>query len=165
MPFRGGRIMSHRQEMAKQDPAVRKRNFQEVALGFTGASHSRGQTLFAMQEPLCREGCPVEIDIPDFIAQVAADDLVRLYEPYRRRIVCLLSAGGSALKRISEFKCVLGKKGSGLHRSFRKVCRGLGPGEWGGITAASRQNQVKVAVIGSGPAGLLPPTWPFSAMR
>lgn len=150
--------MSGRQEMRKQDPAVRKRNFQEVALGFTPeqAMAEAGRCL-QCKRPLCREGCPVEIDIPDFIAQVAVGDFAGALRTIQKKNSLPAICGRVCPQENQcEFRCVLGKKDQPV--SIGALERFVA--DWGRenkveIEAADLQrNQVKVAVIGSGPAGL-----------
>ena len=64
-----------------QDPAVRRRNFLEVAQGYDEqtAKDEAARCLNCKNRP-CTEGCPVHIRIPDFIAAVAAGDFERAYE-------------------------------------------------------------------------------------
>ena len=58
--------------MPEQDPKVRARNFEEVALGYTAeqAMEEAGRCL-GCKKPKCVEGCPVNVRIPEFIAKVA----------------------------------------------------------------------------------------------
>ena len=62
-----------RQQMPKQDPETRRRNFAEVALGFTPEqAQAEASRCLHCKKPLCVEGCPVEVEIPEFIALLAA---------------------------------------------------------------------------------------------
>jgi len=62
-----------RQQMPKQDPAVRRTNFDEVALGFTAEQAlAEAKRCLNCKKPLCVQGCPVEIDIPQFITLLVA---------------------------------------------------------------------------------------------
>ena len=65
--------------MPSQDPNVRNKNFKEVALGYTAEmALNEAKRCLQCKKPLCRSGCPVEIDIPGFIAKVAEGDLVKV---------------------------------------------------------------------------------------
>ena len=68
-------------EMPSQEPNVRNKNFKEVALGYTKeqAMDEAARCLNCKNKP-CVTGCPVQIDIPAFIQQVAAGDFDAAYE-------------------------------------------------------------------------------------
>ena len=58
--------------MPSQDPNVRNKNFKEVALGYTAEmAVNEAKRCLQCKKPACRTGCPVQIDIPAFIAEVA----------------------------------------------------------------------------------------------
>ena len=60
--------------MPSQDPNVRNKNFKEVALGYTAEmAVNEAKRCLQCKKPACRTGCPVQIDIPAFIAEVAKD--------------------------------------------------------------------------------------------
>ena len=67
--------------MPEQDPGVRSRNFQEVALGYTPemAMEEAQRCLNCKNKP-CVGGCPVNIRIPEFIAKVAEGDFQAAYD-------------------------------------------------------------------------------------
>ena len=60
----------------EQDPAVRATNFEEVCLGYNKEeAEAEASRCLNCKNPMCVTGCPVEIDIPGFIAQVKAGDV------------------------------------------------------------------------------------------
>jgi glutamate synthase (NADPH/NADH) small chain len=64
-----------RREMPKQDVEVRRTNFNEVALGYTPEDAiAEAKRCLDCKKPLCSPSCPVEIDIPRFIRQIAQGD-------------------------------------------------------------------------------------------
>ena len=67
--------------MPSQDPNVRNKNFKEVALGYTAdmAVNEAKRCLQCKNHP-CRTGCPVDIDIPGFIAKAAEGDFEAAYQ-------------------------------------------------------------------------------------
>ena len=71
----------HKVPMPEQDPNVRNKNFQEVALGYTEemAMEEAGRCLHCKHMP-CVSGCPVNVRIPEFIAEVAAGNFEKAYE-------------------------------------------------------------------------------------
>ena len=153
--------MSVRQDMPKQDPAVRRSNFDEVALGFTAEQAvAEAKRCLKCKKPLCREGCPVEIDIPAFLACVASGDFAgALGNIQEKNSLPAICGRVCPQENQCEFRCILGKKGSPI--AIGALERFVA--DWGrknkvkakARTAGEKQQEkTKVAVIGSGPAGL-----------
>ena len=143
--------------MPAQDPNVRNRNFDEVATGYTYemAVNEARRCLNCPKKP-CVSACPVQIDIPAFIACVASEDLEGAY-----RVLSASSALPAVCGRVCpqenqcEGKCVRGIKGEpvGIGRLERFVA------DWHRehvteTPAVPAPNGHKVAVIGAGPSGL-----------
>ena len=143
--------------MPHQDPQVRAGNFSEVALGYTReqAMDEAARCLSCKNMP-CVAGCPVKIHIPEFIAKVAEGDFEGAYQ-----IIAKDSALPAVCGRVCpqesqcEAKCVRGIKNDpvGIGRLERFVA------DWHNANATEKPvrpapNGHKVAVIGSGPAGL-----------
>jgi glutamate synthase (NADPH/NADH) small chain len=152
--------MKQRQEMPKQDPAVRRRNFSEVALGFTpGQAMAEAKRCLQCKKPLCREGCPVEIDIPNFISQVAAGDFAgALRKIQEKNSLPAICGRVCPQENQCEARCILGKKGSPIAiGALERFAADWGRENKVQIEAAAgeeKRDRTKVAVIGSGPAGL-----------
>ena len=144
-------------EMPTQDPKVRARNFEEVALGYTEAQAiDEAQRCLHCKNKPCVSGCPVNIAIPSFIAEVAKGDFEEAY-----RIISMSSSLPAVCGRVCpqetqcEGKCVRGIKGEpvGIGRLERFVA------DWHNTHATESpvrpaSNGHKVAVVGSGPSGL-----------
>ena len=143
--------------MPSQDPNVRNKNFEEVALGYTEeqALDEAARCLNCKNKP-CMQGCPVMVHIPDFIAEVAKGDFEAAYQ-----IIAATSALPAVCGRVCpqesqcEKHCVRGIKGEpvGIGRLERFVA------DWHRehATAAPEKpasNGHRVAVVGSGPSGL-----------
>ena len=143
--------------MPSQDPNVRNKNFQEVALGYTEeqALDEAKRCLNCKNKP-CMQGCPVMVHIPEFIEKVAAGEFEEAYQ-----IISNTSALPAVCGRVCpqesqcEKYCVRGKKGDpvGIGRLERFVA------DWHNAhTSAAPEKPVsnghRVAVVGSGPAGL-----------
>ena len=143
--------------MPSQDPNVRNKNFDEVALGYTEeqALDEATRCLNCKNKP-CMQGCPVMVHIPDFIAEVAKGDFEAAYQ-----IIAATSALPAVCGRVCpqesqcEKHCVRGIKGEpvGIGRLERFVA------DWHREhnTAAAEKpasNGHRVAVVGSGPSGL-----------
>lgn len=88
--------------MPEQDPKVRARNFEEVALGYTAeqAMEEAGRCL-GCKKPKCVEGCPVNVRIPEFIAKVAEGDFQAAYEIVTSTNALPALSGRSAPRRAS----------------------------------------------------------------
>ena len=143
--------------MPTQDPKVRARNFDEVAIGYTPemAVDEALRCLGCKTMP-CSEGCPVNIRIPEFIAKIKECDFEGAYE-----IISKTSSLPAVCGRVCpqetqcESRCVRGIKGEpvGIGRLERFVA------DWHNAhstapVAVPDSNGHRVAVIGSGPSGL-----------
>ena len=143
--------------MPEQDPKVRARNFEEVALGYTAeqAMEEAGRCL-GCKKPKCVEGCPVNVRIPEFIAKVAEGDFKAAYEIITStNALPALSGRVCPQESQCECKCVRGVKGEpvAIGRLERFVA------DWyrenvNAMPEKAASNGIKVAVVGSGPAGL-----------
>ena len=140
-----------------QDPKVRAANFDEVCLGYNEeeAVEEAGRCLNC-KKAKCIEGCPVNIHINEFIAKVKERDYKAAYE-----IITQSSALPAVCGRVCpqetqcEGKCIRGMKGEAI--SIGKLERFVA--DWArqsGIrpTPAAVKNGHRVAIVGSGPAGL-----------
>ncbi len=143
--------------MPSQDPNVRNKNFEEVALGYTYemAVNEARRCLNCKNKP-CVSACPVAIDIPAFIERVANEDMKGAFEIISRSSSLPAVCGRVCPQETQcEGKCVRGIKGEpvGIGRLERFVA------DWHRehSTEAPKmpeQNGHKVAIIGAGPSGL-----------
>ena len=141
----------------EQAPKVRATNFEEVCLGYNKEEAvEEAKRCLQCKKPMCSQGCPVSIDIPGFIKKIVEEDFAAAYE-----ILTASSSLPAVCGRVCpqesqcEGKCVRGKKGDPV--SIGKLERFVA--DWArenGIKPkkAETMNGKKVAVIGSGPAGL-----------
>ena len=143
--------------MPEQEPQVRAHNFKEVALGYTAemAMEEAGRCLNC-KKPKCVEGCPVNVRIPEFIAKIVERDYEGAYQVIHQTS-SLPAVCGRVCPQESqcEMHCVRGKKGDpvGIGRLERFVA------DWHNAHSTEapekpQPNGHKVAVVGSGPAGL-----------
>ena len=144
-------------EMRSQDPNVRNKNFDEVALGYTSeqAIDEAKRCLNCKNKP-CVSGCPVKIYIPDFIAKVAEGKFEEAYE-----IILKSSSLPAVCGRVCpqenqcEGKCVRGIKGESV--AIGRLERFVADYHNENCKEAPvkpAENGHRVAVIGSGPSGL-----------
>ncbi len=141
----------------EQEPAVRAKNFAEVCLGYNEEEAMAESTrCINCKNARCIQGCPVSINIPAFIAEVKEGNFENAY-----KVISESSALPAVCGRVCpqesqcEGKCVRGVKGEPV--SIGKLERFVA--DWArehGIkpTPATEKKGKKVAVIGSGPAGL-----------
>ena len=143
--------------MPSQDPAVRRRNFDEVALGYTEAmAIDEAERCLNCKNMPCVSGCPVGIAIPSFIQKVKTGEFEEAY-----RIISESSSLPAVCGRVCpqetqcESKCVRGIKGEpvGIGRLERYVADRHNAGAQE-LPARVPSNGHRVAVIGSGPSGL-----------
>lgn len=143
--------------MPEQAPDVRNKNFLEVALGYTAeqAMDEAQRCLHCKNKP-CVAGCPVGVDIPAFIAEVAKGDFAAAYEVLRQDTSLPAVCGRVCPQETQcECKCVRAIKGESvaIGRLERFVADWkMAQGEE--KTERPAANGHKVAVIGSGPSGL-----------
>lgn len=91
-----------RNAMPEQPADVRNKNFQEVALGYTKEmAVDEAQRCLNCPKPRCVGSCPVNIDIPKFIHEVAQENFAEAYKILKQRVPCLLSADVSARRKTS----------------------------------------------------------------
>ncbi len=144
-------------EMPSQEPQVRNKNFLEVALGYTEeqALDEAQRCLHCKNKP-CVSGCPVGINIPDFIEKVAQRDFEGAYQIITQQSSLPAVCGRVCPQETQcESKCVRGIKGEpvGIGRLERFVA------DWHNQNVCEApqrpaSNGHKVAVVGSGPSGL-----------
>lgn len=145
-------------EMPCQDPEVRTGNFDEVALGYTEeqATDEAKRCLKCKNHP-CMQGCPVGVRIPEFIEKVAAGEFEEAYG-----IITDTNALPAVCGRVCpqenqcEGKCVRGIKGEpvGIGRLERYVADYHNTHKENAEEPEIKKNGKRVAVVGSGPAGL-----------
>lgn len=146
-----------RTPIAEQDPQVRSTNFAEVCLGYTEEEAMReAKRCLHCKDPLCRPGCPVSIDIPGFIKHIADGNFADA-----AHVLAEYSALPAVCGRVCpqedqcEKTCILGRKGEAI--AIGKLERFAA--DWArvhGIEVGKTKpsNGHRVAVIGSGPAGI-----------
>ena len=152
------KIIPNRVHMAEQPAEERIKNFREVPLGYTEDEASEeARRCLQCKKPACSTGCPVEIDIPAFISLVAEKKFVEAAKKIKETNSLPAVCGRVCPQEIQcENKCVVGKKGEPV--SIGRLERFVADWERekGKVEAPPKPKPKtkKVAVIGSGPAGL-----------
>ena len=143
--------------MPVQDPDVRNKNFEEVALGYTYdmAVNEARRCLNCKNKP-CVGACPVQIDIPAFIERVAEEDMEGAFDVLSQSTSLPAVCGRVCPQETQcEGKCVRGIKGEpvGIGRLERFVAD-YHREHCSDAPVMPEPNGHKVAVIGAGPSGL-----------
>lgn len=143
--------------MPSQDPNVRNKNFSEVALGYTEEmAIDEAKRCLNCKSPKCKEGCPVQIDIPEFIKYVSEGDFESAYYVINKSSSLPAVCGRVCPQETQcEGKCVRGIKGESvaIGRLERFVA------DWYSVHGKETKDKIipnghKVAIVGSGPSGL-----------
>jgi glutamate synthase (NADPH) small chain len=149
-----------RQKMPEQDPIERAQNFYEVALGYDNdLALLEASRCLHCKKPYCMTGCPVEVDIPDFVEMVKAGDFIGASWKVKEKNSLPRIAGRVCPQESQcEAKCVLYKKGKGESCAIGRLERFVADyaaihGE-GKLPELPKPTGLKVGVVGSGPAGL-----------
>ena len=143
--------------ISEQDPDVRNHNFEEVCLGYTAEEAVKeAKRCLQCKTPFCRPGCPVSIDIPRFIHEIAEGNFEA-----SAKVLAEYSALPAVCGRVCpqeeqcEKTCILGNKGDAI--AIGKLERFAA--DWAieneiTVGTTKEANGHKIAVIGSGPAGI-----------
>lgn len=147
-----------RMPMREQAPLVRAKNFEEVPYGYSeDEAIQEAKRCLKCKKPLCVDGCPVNVKIPEFVGLIAegkfAEAARKLKETNALPAVC---GRVCPQEEQCESRCILGKKGESvavgnLERFAADWEREKGVVE---IPTCKPKNGKKVAIVGSGPAGL-----------
>jgi glutamate synthase (NADPH/NADH) small chain len=144
--------------MPEQEPKVRARNFQEVPLGYTKElAMKEAQRCIQCKDPRCRQGCPVEVDIPAFIKCIKEGEfegaIRKLWEKNSLPAVC----GRVCPQEVQcEGMCIVGKKDAPVAIGNLEAFAADYQRKHGKDILPSKPEPTgkKVAVVGCGPAGL-----------
>ncbi|OFV80999.1 MAG: glutamate synthase (NADPH), homotetrameric [Acidobacteria bacterium RBG_16_64_8] len=147
-----------RQPMPEQDPKARARNFDEVPLGYSPETAMReAERCLQCKNPACIGGCPVEVDIPGFIRLIKEGEFTQSIRNLWTRNSLPAVCGRVCPQEIQcEERCILAKKGEAvaignLERFAADYEREYGTGA---LPPIAEPTGKRVAVVGSGPAGL-----------
>ncbi len=150
----------NREPMPRQDPKVRARNFNEVALGYSlEQAQTEASRCIQCPKHLCIDGCPVDIDIPGFIKAICDNDMPEAVSILKSKNSLPGICGRVCPQETQcEATCSLAKKGApiAIGRLERYVA------DWEQANMGSTNPPIiqptptgkRVAVVGSGPAGL-----------
>ncbi|MCK5213159.1 MAG: FAD-dependent oxidoreductase, partial [Dehalococcoidia bacterium] len=146
--------------MPKQDPLVRAKNFGEVSLGYTHAEAiAEADRCLQCVKPMCKDGCPVNVNIPEFIKALHDEDMPEAVRQLKEKNSLPAVCGRVCpQEQQCEKSCVLARKGApvAIGRLERYVA------DWDLANQQSTESEPvaqapgrkRVAVVGAGPAGL-----------
>ena len=154
------KINLSRVPMLKQEANTRKGNFHEVALGYTAEqAYEEANRCLQCKKPLCKSGCPVGVDIPEFIKAIQDGDMPEAVKALKRKNSLPGICGRVCPQETQcELKCILSNKEApiAIGRLERYVA------DWDRAHSEVIEKQInrvdskgkRVAIVGSGPAGL-----------
>jgi len=150
--------MPHKVRMPERDAKERSKDFLQVNTGYAKEQMlEEAKRCLQCKKPLCVEGCPVEINIPGFIKELAADNpssaIKVLKEKNNLPAVC-----GRVCPQENQCEkvCILAKKGEavGIGNLERYAADWAFANTKEKTEAPKEKNGIKIAVVGSGPSGL-----------
>jgi glutamate synthase (NADPH/NADH) small chain len=152
------KIVPTKTPMPEQDPAIRRRNYFEVPLGYTPEqAMEEAKRCLQCKKPECISGCPVEINIPGFLALVAEGRFIEAAHLVKKaNALPAITGRVCPQEEQCEARCALAKKfeSVGIGRLERFVA------DWEAAQGEIEVPQIapstgkRVAVVGSGPAGI-----------
>jgi glutamate synthase (NADPH/NADH) small chain len=152
------KINLNRVDMPRQEPEIRRANFDEVALGYSyEMAMEETSRCIKCKKRNCQQGCPVNIDIPDFIAALAKDDIAGASRILKAKTSLPGICGRVCPQEVQcEGVCTLNKKGAPiaigrLERFIADWERTEGISTLPDMAPSSGK---RVAVVGTGPSGL-----------
>ncbi|GAA0119032.1 NADPH-dependent glutamate synthase [Clostridium perfringens] len=150
-------LKKKRVKSREQDPIERGKNFKEVSLGYgEEEAIEEANRCLGCKNPKCMEGCPVSVNIPSFISFIKKGDFSASFEELSK-YNALPAVCGRVCPQESqcEGKCVLGIKGEPLAiGQLERFIADFARNNKLSSLKKSDKTLEKVAVIGSGPAGL-----------
>lgn len=149
-----------RQKMGDRSVAERIKDFNEVPLGYTAEQAiSEAKRCIQCKKPVCVEGCPVEVDIPGFLKFVAEGDFESAIKKIKETNALPAICGRVCPQEDQcELKCIIGIKGQPV--AVGGLERFVADWERENVRTQSTKHRAqstgkdKIAVVGSGPAGL-----------
>jgi glutamate synthase (NADPH/NADH) small chain len=148
--------MSHKIEMPQRDPQIRKKDFKQVNIGYTKEEMLlEAKRCLQCKTPMCVKGCPVEINIPGFIKCLLEDKPKAAIEVLNQKTSLPAVCGRVCPQENQcEKNCVLSMKNESIAIGNLERYSADVTANDKDENICIEKNNVKIAVIGSGPAGL-----------
>ena len=154
---KAAKAKKERTPMPEQPAEERRKNFNEVALGYTKEDAlAEASRCLSCKDPKCVEGCPVNVDIPGFIKLVCEENFSGAIEKIKGTNALPAICGRVCPQETQcEALCVLGKKGQPVAIGrLERFCADYERQTGVKVPEVPEPTGKKVAVVGSGPAGL-----------
>ncbi len=152
------KIIPTRTPIPEQDPQVRRRNFSEVALGYTDEQALReASRCLQCKKPKCVEGCPVGVPIPEFIGAIREGDFQKSIDTIKEKNLLPAVCGRVCPQETQcEERCLLGKKHEPVAIGRLERFAADWEREKGNVSVPETAPPTgkRVAIVGSGPSGL-----------
>jgi glutamate synthase (NADPH) small chain len=151
------KIKKERTPMPEQPVEERRKNFNEVALGYTKEDAlAEASRCLSCKDPKCVEGCPVNVDIPGFIKLICEEDFSGAIEKIKDTNALPAICGRVCPQETQcEALCVLGKKGQPVAIGrLERFCADYEREQGVKVPEVPEPAGKRIAVVGSGPAGL-----------
>ena len=147
-------MQPNKNEMPMQDPILRGKNFSEVALGYTEEQAiNEANRCINCKNPSCVQGCPVAVNIPAFINEIKNNNIDGAYAIISKTSNLPAICGRVCPQETQcEAKCLRGIKGEPV--AIGRLERYVADNAKNKTSEVKEKNGHKVAVVGSGPAGL-----------
>ncbi|MGQ9708694.1 MAG: NADPH-dependent glutamate synthase [bacterium] len=153
-----GKVNPKRTPMKEQAPEIRRHNFDEVPYGYTPEEAlQEAERCLKCKKPSCVAGCPVQVDIPGFISQIAEGNFLEAMKVMKRTNVLPAICGRVCPQEVQcEGACVLGKRMEPV--AIGNLERFIA--DWEATQSECVMCEIlpatgkRVAVVGAGPAGL-----------
>ena len=149
----------NRVKMSEQAPLVRARNFNEVPYGYTpDDAVEEASRCLSCKRPTCRDGCPVEVDIPGFINLIKEKKFLEACYKVKEKNALPAVCGRVCPQEIQcESLCIVGKKAEPVAIGNLERFVADYEAEKGEIKVPEKPKPTgrKIAIIGSGPGGLI----------
>jgi glutamate synthase (NADPH/NADH) small chain len=148
--------MSQKVKMPERDPKIRKKDFNQVNTGYTRDKMLKeAERCLQCESPSCSRGCPVEVDIPGFIKYLAVDNPSQAVKVLKQKNNLPAVCGRVCPQENQcEKLCILAKKGESICIGNLERYAADAASENDDNSVTDEKNGVKIAVVGSGPAGL-----------
>ena len=149
------KVNRHRPQ--EQDPQIRRHNFSEVSLGYNLATAiAEAARCLNCKNPLCRQGCPVQIDIPALIQEIKVGEIDKALEILKEKSSLPAVCGRVCPQEEQcEKRCILGIKGEPVAiGNLERFAADHGTVAAPCDDTACPINGGKIAILGAGPAGL-----------
>jgi glutamate synthase (NADPH/NADH) small chain len=146
--------MSPRVKMPKRDLEIRKKDFEQVDTGYTQEEMLReAKRCMQCKKPMCRQGCPIETNVPGFIKHLTENNPTEAMKVLNQKN-SLSAVCGRVCPNKCEERCILAKKGESVSIGNLERYAADNAVKNDNNGAEFEKNGIKIAVVGSGPAGL-----------